>query len=254
MHRSLLALFALALFAAAVHGQESTFDGQNGLKVSRLSSGTVYETPYVNGKEHGTEIVRWRDGTVIETPYANGKEHGTEIWRYPDGSTREIPYVNGEKHGTEVSRDSSSGLVIETPYVSGKEHGTEVARFPDGTVIETHYANGEEVDEPPPVSREPLRLFVNSPVGPSDAQRAAQEKAEADAAQARREAEAERERQAAEAQERERRRIEENNRRILNSDCRCIGIDDRTGEYRCMDGFVSGPDSNKPLCDIRRDR
>ena len=51
--------------------------------------------------------------------------------------------------------------------------------------------------------------------------------------------------------ERERLEIEENNRSVLSSDCTCISVDDR-GKYLCMDGFVSAPDSTKPLCDILR--
>ena len=67
-----------------------------------------------------------------------------------------------------------------------------------------------------------------------------------------REEEAERQRQAAQAAERERLRIEGRNRSVLDSDCTCISIDERTGEYSCSDGFVSAPDSKKPLCDILR--
>ena len=55
-----------------------------------------------------------------------------------------------------------------------------------------------------------------------------------------------------ERKRRQRLRIEENNRDVLNSDCTCISIDDQTGEYRCMDGFVSDGRSGKPTCDIRR--
>ena len=73
-----------------------------------------------------------------------------------------------------------------------------------------------------------------------------------EAARRQREEEAERQRQAAQAAERERLRIEERNRSVLSSDCTCISIDERTGEYSCSDGFVSAPDSKKPLCDIRR--
>ena len=64
--------------------------------------------------------------------------------------------------------------------------------------------------------------------------------------------EEERQRQAAQDAERERLRIEERNRSVLSSDCTCISIDERTGEYSCSDGFVSAPDSKKPLCDILR--
>ena len=67
-----------------------------------------------------------------------------------------------------------------------------------------------------------------------------------------REEEAERQIQAAQAAERERLRIEGRNRSVLDSDCTCISIDERSGEYSCSDGFVSAPDSKKPLCDIRR--
>ena len=78
--------------------------------------------------------------------------------------------------------------------------------------------------------------------------------------EARRRAAEERERrQAAEkeeadrlADEKHRLKIREWNRAILNSGCTCISVDGETGEYTCMDGFVSAPDSTKPLCDIRR--
>ena len=55
-----------------------------------------------------------------------------------------------------------------------------------------------------------------------------------------------------EARQRQRLRMEENNRDVLNSDCTCISIDDQTGKYACMDGFVSDGRSGKPTCDIRR--
>ena len=46
--------------------------------------------------------------------------------------------------------------------------------------------------------------------------------------------------------------IEQSNRLILGSDCRCIRIED-DGAYKCMDGFVVGNSpSGKPLCDILR--
>lgn len=54
------------------------------------------------------------------------------------------------------------------------------------------------------------------------------------------------------AEERARLRMEERNRSVLNSDCTCISINERSGEYSCSDGFASGPDSKKPLCDILR--
>ena len=51
----------------------------------------------------------------------------------------------------------------------------------------------------------------------------------------------------------EKRRIEAVNVEVLNSNCSCIGIDDKTGEYSCLDGFVMGNNSSgKPLCDIKR--
>ena len=79
-------------------------------------------------------------------------------------------------------------------------------------------------------------------------QRAKQQEEARQAAQRERQARQEEARQAA---QREKRRIEAKNAEVLNSDCSCISIKD-DGEYVCMDGFVSGPDATKPLCDIRR--
>ena len=75
------------------------------------------------------------------------------------------------------------------------------------------------------------------------------QRAEAERA-ARREQQAEQE-EARLAAQRERRRIAERNARILNSDCSCIAVSERNGEYTCMDDFVSDG-TGKSLCDIRR--
>ena len=62
-----------------------------------------------------------------------------------------------------------------------------------------------------------------------------------------------RQQEAIQAAQREKLRIESNNAEVLNSNCSCIGIDDRTGKYSCLDGFVVGPNSSgKPMCDIKR--
>ena len=58
--------------------------------------------------------------------------------------------------------------------------------------------------------------------------------------------------EARQAAQREKLRIEANNAKVLNSDCRCISIEE-DGEYTCLDGFVVGNNSSgKPLCDIKR--
>ena len=67
----------------------------------------------------------------------------------------------------------------------------------------------------------------------------------------RREQQAQQQEQARQAAQREKRRIAAKNAEVLNSNCSCISIED-DGEYVCMDGFVSAPDSERPLCDIRR--
>ena len=37
----------------------------------RLTSGTVYEGPYVDGERHGRWVIRYADGTVKERTYVN---------------------------------------------------------------------------------------------------------------------------------------------------------------------------------------
>jgi len=74
-----------------------------------------------------------------------------------------------------------------------------------------------------------------------------------DREQQRREQQAQRQEEARQAAQREKLRIEAKNARVMSSNCSCIGIDDKTGEYTCLDGLVVGNNSSgKPLCDIRR--
>lgn len=61
----------------------------------------------------------------------------------------------------------------------------------------------------------------------------------------RRQADEDQRRAAAERYEKE--QIEKRSRAVLNSDCKCSQIVDRTGEYVCMDGFVG-----ENICDINR--
>ena len=60
-----------------------------------------------------------------------------------------------------------------------------------------------------------------------------------------------RERQRREDEARRQAEIQQENARILNSNCSCIGIKDN-GEYQCLDGLVQGRNPRSRLCDVRR--
>ena len=79
-------------------------------------------------------------------------------------------------------------------------------------------------------------------------EREAIDRAEKEARKARQEEQRRLEEQAQQAAQKRKRGIEENNARVLASDCSCIRISEKNGKMTCLDGFVN---MTKP-CDITR--
>lgn len=87
MKKSLIVLFVICWYSAAVNAQNCTSgDCANGVGTYVWESGNTYTGSFKNNKRDGKGVFTWVDGTVYSGDWMQGVKTGSGTNKYPDGT------------------------------------------------------------------------------------------------------------------------------------------------------------------------